>query len=305
MTQRPRALAVVFPGCAYLEIAHAVAGLRAHADVAFVSPDGGAVDTRDGPRVTAAHAFADAPAVGLRVVVVPGGELDAVKDDAQLSALLARASEAGVVIGGICNGALLLARAGLLRGRRATHTAVERYAPGAAWAPLRALADPWLEGSTYVDRPVVVDGAVVTAKPWAAIEFAAELLIRAGLATPTEAARGASYARGERLGPDGALVHFAVTLRQGPTAMSRALVEAHVAFLRELDRDGALVLAGPFAGAPEGLVVLRATDLAAAEALAARDPFVVSGARVASVRAWEISSEANAHMGIARGPRAP
>ncbi|MBX7196817.1 MAG: hypothetical protein K1X94_32500 [Sandaracinaceae bacterium] len=50
---------------------------------------------------------------------------------------------------------------------------------------------------------------------------------------------------------------------------------------------------------------MRADDLAAAEAIAAGDPFVVGGARLASVRRWEISCEGNAHMGIATGPLAP
>lgn len=58
------------------------------------------------------------------------------------------------------------------------------------------------------------------------------------------------------------------------------------------------------ARAARGLGV-RADDLAAAEAIAAGDPFVVGGARLASVRRWEISCEGNAHMGIATGPLAP
>ena len=300
-----RTLAVVFPGCAYLEIAHAVARCRAHGEVRFVAPRRAALHTNDGPRIDPDDTFDDAALDGVRVVLVPGGELDAVKDDAALSALLIRAASAGAVIGGICNGAPLLGRAGLLRGRRATHTAVERYASLASWGPLRAYADPLLVDSTYVDRPVVVDGAIVTAKPWAAIAFASEVCGAAGLEGPVEAAREANYARGERVAAGAAIAYRVVALRAGTAPMTRALVEAHVAYLRELDREGRLVLAGPLAERGEGLVVVRAESEDDARAIAARDPFVLAGARVADVWTWEISSEANAHMGIARGPLAP
>jgi hypothetical protein len=64
---------------------------------------------------------------------------------------------------------LLLARAGLLKGRRFTHG----YGPA---SPL-----PYWKDGTYEDQPVVVDGRIVTAKPQAYIEFAIEVLYAAGL----------------------------------------------------------------------------------------------------------------------------
>jgi uncharacterized protein len=78
-----------------------------------------------------------------------------------------------------------------------------------------------------------------------------------------------------------------------------ALVRAHVAWLRELDAAGRLVLCGPFADGSGGMVILRAASLAEARTLAAADPFVRSGARDCQVRAWNLSNEANRHMGMA------
>ncbi len=63
------------------------------------------------------------------------------------------------------------------------------------WAALRAAAEPALAGSIYVDRDVVEDGPLVTAKPWAAIAFAEVLATRAGV--PDAAAR-ARYLIGQR-----------------------------------------------------------------------------------------------------------
>ncbi len=306
MSSAGTTLVVVFPGCAYLEIATAVAWQSDHGPVVFASPDGAAVRTGDGVRLEAELDFTRALEGSPRCVLVPGGDLEAVAHDLALVALLrAHAAREGVVLGGICNGALLLARAGLLDGRSCTHTAVDRYAPLPEWAELRAYAAPLLERTRYVDRPVVTDGRIVTAKPWAAIAFAAQLGVLLGTDTSIEAARRASYLRGERLGPsEEPLVRYAIHLRATEGAqLDRALVEAHVAFLRELDEDGALVLAGPIEGRAEGLVVVRASDLDEARRIAARDPFVVSGARSAEVLAWSISSEANGHMGVAATDR--
>ncbi len=298
------ALVVVFPGCAFLEVAAAVAWLSERGEVRFASPDGQPVRARDGAHLAVDASFASARELMPRAVVVPGGELDAVAHDDTLRDLLQHhAAREGTVMAGICNGALVLARAGLLAARRCTHTVVERYAPLPEWAELHAYAGPLLEGSVYVDRPVVVDGTVLTAKPWAAIAFAAELAALLGIDTPVEAARRASYLRGERLPPAGTeLTLFVSQLRATGVPMTRALVEAHVAYLRELEREGRLVLAGPLRDRDAGMIVIRAESLHAAESIAGRDPFVASGARSAEVTTWEISTEANAHMGIARGP---
>jgi len=300
----PLALVVVFPGCAFLEVAPAVAWLSECGEVRFASPDGQPVRARDGAHLAVDASFESARALTPRAVVVPGGELDAVARDDTLRELLQHhAAREGTVIAGICNGALVLARAGLLAARRCTHTVVERYAPLPEWAELHAYAEPLLVGSTYVDRPVVVDGPVITAKPWAAIAFAAELAVQLGIDTPVEAARRASYLRGERLPPVGTeLTLFVIQLRATGAPMTRALVEAHVAFLRELEREGRLVLAGPLRDRDAGMIVIRAESLLAAESIAARDPFITSGARTAELMTWEMSAEANAHMGIARGP---
>jgi uncharacterized protein YciI len=65
----------------------------------------------------------------------------------------------------------------------------------------------------------------------------------------------------------------------------------HVAFLNELNAAGTLKIAGPFlddAGKPCGsLVVVEAADQAAAEAIAASDPYGKAGLfQSVSVQAW-------------------
>lgn len=65
----------------------------------------------------------------------------------------------------------------------------------------------------------------------------------------------------------------------------------HLTFLSQLAREGLLVTGGPLetphgANSGNGIYVLRAASLPAAEAIAARDPLHARGIRVASVHRW-------------------
>jgi uncharacterized protein YciI len=77
-----------------------------------------------------------------------------------------------------------------------------------------------------------------------------------------------------------------------------ALIRAHVEFLRELDRKGQLVLAGPFQDGVGGMIIVRAESLATARAIAEADPFVAGGYESFELRTWLLSCEENNHMGM-------
>lgn len=74
-----------------------------------------------------------------------------------------------------------------------------------------------------------------------------------------------------------------------------AMLERHLAYQIALEERGILFAAGPFwtddeqAWRGEGMVVIRAEDLAAARAIAAQDPMHVSGARSFEVRPWLVN----------------
>ena len=93
---------------------------------------------------------------------------------------------------------------------------------------------------------------------------------------------------------------YVITLTRDPgIAGDEALIRKHVAYLRELERSGQLVLAGPFEDGGGGMLIVRAPSLAEAETIAAADPFVTSGFDKCQVRAWIISCEENDHLGMA------
>lgn len=92
---------------------------------------------------------------------------------------------------------------------------------------------------------------------------------------------------------------FVIMLDNVPGVMTtESVIRAHVAYLRELDRDGELVMCGPFTDYRGGMVVIRAKDRAHAERQARRDPFVTEGVRTYEIRSWLLSTEANNHLGM-------
>ncbi|WP_410771766.1 YciI family protein [Fontibacillus sp. BL9] len=94
-------------------------------------------------------------------------------------------------------------------------------------------------------------------------------------------------------------IKYVILLSMNPgKSFNEELIRSHVAYLRELDSMGKLVMCGPFADAPGGMVIIEAENLEEAKALAERDPFVKSGTENYELRAWEISCEENNHLGM-------
>ncbi len=69
-------------------------------------------------------------------------------------------------------------------------------------------------------------------------------------------------------------------------------IEEHLAYQHEIEQNGIMFAAGPFANDDEslwqgeGMVIIRADSLAEAEKIAAADPMHSSGARSYRVRPW-------------------
>ena len=167
---KTKALVIFYPHCIEFEAilaAQVLHGENLTIDVA--TPEGADYDGPSGIALRATHSYADVHPDEYRVVIVPGGNTKAVLGNETLMRILKMANDAGATFGAICAGPLLLARAGLLKGRRFTHG----YGPD-------SLLPDW-QGGTFEDLPVVVDGNIVTAKPQAYIDFAIEVLYAAGL----------------------------------------------------------------------------------------------------------------------------
>lgn len=96
----------------------------------------------------------------------------------------------------------------------------------------------------------------------------------------------------------GQFTRFAIILDQiEGSAPTPEDIKGHIAYLRRLEKDGALVMAGPFTNHKGGMVVIKAATLEDAHKVAATDPFVANKIRRCEIRQWELSCEENNHLG--------
>ncbi len=297
---------IVYPGATFGELSPLAQLLSSSAtqptSIVIAGPTREPVRVSEGYRLAVDRSFAQVELEDVALVAVAGGDPESVLDDLSLLSLLDLAAERGIPMAAVCNGALLLGRAGVLRGRAVTHTAIEPYATKPAFELLLESAKSCFRGARYVDEDVVVDedeaGVVLTAKPWAAIALAQKALVAAGLVDRPAAASRARYLRGARDASHGApYERWIIELAQveGRTA-TREDIEAHVAHLRALEADGTLALAGPVPEAKSGLVVLRDCSRERAEQIAREDPFVLRGVRTYTLRKWLLSCDDNDHL---------
>jgi len=116
--------------------------------------------------VTTSVALLDAAEVDALVIAGGAGAPSHLWDDEPLRALVRAVHAAGKPIGAICLAPPVLARAGVLAGKRAT-----------TFPDPRALIELKRGGATCVDEPVVSDGTIVTGNgPAAAAAFGAALV---------------------------------------------------------------------------------------------------------------------------------
>lgn len=190
---------VAYRGCIYLEVAHVVSMLAKTARVIVATPDGRPITTGEGLTLNADCSYDSIPDLNVKAVIVPGGDIYDVKDNLVLDDLLRNAFCDGLTIGGICNGALLLAKSGILDSRKMTHMATDDYAPRSEFAELLDYAKPKVANTTFVDENVVIDSKIVTAKPWATIAFAKHIGLLCGALSESEADFWEKYQLGVRV----------------------------------------------------------------------------------------------------------
>ena len=86
--------------------------------VVTVAKTAAPISTSMGMRVTPAHSFADCPAPD--ILVIPGGGVDTVENDAAAISWLRERAQGAQFVLSVCNGAFILAKTGLLDGLTAT-----------------------------------------------------------------------------------------------------------------------------------------------------------------------------------------
>jgi transcriptional regulator GlxA family with amidase domain len=147
-----------------------------------------------GPCVVAEHGFADAPPLDL--LLVPGGfgTIPALANETLLSFLRARAKTTAT-IASVCTGSALLAKAGLLDGRRATSN--KQFF---ALASSQSNKVEWVESARWVDTGAIVTSSGVSAGMDMALAIIARLF-GAGAAEQVAAATEYTWHRDADVDP--------------------------------------------------------------------------------------------------------
>ncbi len=87
-----------------------------------------------------------------------------------------------------------------------------------------------------------------------------------------------------------------VYLMNNKKDLNLQVVQEHVEHLRTLDLEGRLVLCGPFADYPGGMVVFRADSEDEALRIAESDPFIASGFKTFELRTLEVANADNNYL---------
>jgi putative intracellular protease/amidase len=165
----PAVHVLVFEGFADWEPAFALAELRRSGglEVVTLGFTDAPVRSMGGMRVVPDRAIAGLDSAGVRLLLLPGGDMwEGTYPRADLDGVLVELHARGVPIAAICGATLALARAGLLNDR--AHTSNEP-------AYLTSLAPEYAGGNRYVDALAVRERGVITASGLGPTEFAREI----------------------------------------------------------------------------------------------------------------------------------
>jgi putative intracellular protease/amidase len=166
---------LVFDGLADWEAAYALAELRRSGglDVVAVGFTTNAITTMGGLRVLPGVALSEVAPAGVRLFLLPGGDLwEGDYPRAGLEAVLRTLVDGGIPVAAICGATLALARAGLLDDRRHTSNAPEYLAQHAAG---------YKGSASYVGELATRDRGVITASGLGGVEFAREIFEELGV----------------------------------------------------------------------------------------------------------------------------
>lgn len=182
-----RCVVLLYPGCTIAEIIEIVTRLRgADVPLEFVSADGGDVIDQSGLIMIPDRPIDEIDRSKVGIVIVPGGDPEAIIGDAAVKRLLNAVVDAGGVVAGICAGVLVLGDAGVLAGRHITHNYRAPWAPPEVESFVESLlasaaeVEPTFGDVVCVDRGRVDRGpvdrgasgaTVITALPNATIQF--------------------------------------------------------------------------------------------------------------------------------------
>jgi putative intracellular protease/amidase/8-oxo-dGTP pyrophosphatase MutT (NUDIX family) len=196
---------VLYPGCIYFEVALAIGILSRDFRIVLLSPEGGAFTSSEGPCFSQTLSYSNYDVSKCRALLVPGGDAASVMNNTALDALVQSCVlSKNVVLAAICGGPLILAKAGVLVGRRISH--------GFETEQLEFL-EKYFRGVELTAEAFVGDGPFLTAQAPFYVDFAVEVAERLGVVSKSRMIAMKNYYRGF---PEGRLRPIALAVLRDP-----------------------------------------------------------------------------------------
>lgn len=198
LTEPGSVVILLYPGCTIAEVVALSTRLRnAGRQVLHVATAHEPIADESGLTMVPDNALKSVDPATVEVLAIPGGDPGSVMEDEAVAEFVRAVGGTGIVAG-ICAGVLVMARAGVLVGRKATHNYRAPWAPieveqfvSEFWAGVDVEADPTVG--------VVTDDRLITALPGAANEFAVTVATVAGALDPGKAEMVLRESRGEHV----------------------------------------------------------------------------------------------------------
>jgi putative intracellular protease/amidase len=180
-------------GFADWEPAHAIAELRRSGQyrVETIGLTSAPVESMGGMQVLPSKTLGAVDTGDVALLIVPGGDRwERAPIEPEIERLLRELDGAQVPLAAICAATTVIARLGLLRGRRHTSNGLEY---------LRTHVPGYSEAANYVDAPAVRNRGLITASGLADVEFARELFEELDVLSAEDRAAWATIFRTARL----------------------------------------------------------------------------------------------------------
>lgn len=180
-------IVVLYPGCISFEVTLASELLSAKYEIVTVSPDGQDVAMNSGLPIKINKSFKEVDLVKCKAILVPGGDPRSLIGNNEIDHILVQANKQNILIAGICAGPSVLAKAGIIKGKRIAH--------GYQKEQLEFLKEIFKD-VILTDDLFVSDKNIITAKPEAHIDFAVEIACRLDAVDASKSGRLKEYYRG-------------------------------------------------------------------------------------------------------------
>lgn len=187
MNQREKVFVILYPNCISYEVSLAAELLSQKYEIINATPDGQDLTDGSGLPLKSQLSYDQVSLDACKAILVPGGDPGSIVENKVLDNILIDAHEKQILLGAVCAGPLVLAKAGILKGRKIAHG----YGP----EQLDFLKDFFKEVELTQELFVIEDN-IITAKPEAHIDFGVEIGCRLNVVDPSKSGRLKEYYRG-------------------------------------------------------------------------------------------------------------